>query len=673
MGTTADKLTYLNETKNQIKSILNTPYNVFRDYPTLISKYVNNQPKSIAEGSTAICENAIDLPCNITVNGNYYQDTRDGYNLLDITKYREAGFSNTINGVTITFNKDGSITLNGTATADTDFYIVGSYTSSVEKFTLKAGTYTLYNGLYDGQIFLIYNSVVSINGVNIVTRTLTEDTPIASILLRVNSGASYTNKTIYPMLLEGTYTKDTLPPYEQYGAKPSLEEPSDIEVIDGLNRLNFDVYQDNRVTKNDDYTVTVNGGGYGLNFEPIILKTNQKYKVKFEIVEGTYNTAYENYLLMINDIWLYKNQYTEISVSEDTTISFAWINANANFVNTKVRIWLYEGTEDKPYLPYGHIGLVQRGKNYFNKNNAKLDTTFTGANIENSSVGIYASEIIPVKPNTNYYVNDYLSAVIGFDKNKNCTGYIANKSTAHIFNSGSNYYVRCRNYKPEVSNVDLAMLCEEKDGTDYEPYHYNLKEIDLAGNSIAKVGEIKDLLNIGVDGSVKIGDKVIKEYVFTGDETFSKVGHRFVISLLKGLIVGSATVDEISPILSNMLIARSPNETYLKNNGISVDTDGTVRIYIAEKEEVTADEFNTFLKELYNNGTPLKIMYATTDKQTIDLPSIEPIELFEGTNVFELVTNLGTTLAVEYVVNAESLTNEITELSNAVIELGGTL
>lgn len=45
MGTTAEKLSYLNETKTKIKNALETPYNVFRDYPAMIKKYIDNQPR----------------------------------------------------------------------------------------------------------------------------------------------------------------------------------------------------------------------------------------------------------------------------------------------------------------------------------------------------------------------------------------------------------------------------------------------------------------------------------------------------------------------------------------------------------------------------------------------------------------------------------------------------
>ena len=62
--------------------------------------------------------------------------------------------------------------------------------------------------------------------------------------------------------------------------------------------------------------------------------------------------------------------------------------------------------------------------------------------------------------------------------------------------------------------------------------------------------------------------------------------------------------------------------------------------------------------------------YQLATPQTIPLPSIEPITLFEGTNVFELITNLGTTLAVTYKVSNKS---RLEALENAILSLGGNV
>lgn len=82
MGSTAEKLKYLNETKAEIKNALETPYNVMRDYPELIKKYIDNQPTKVV--TDGICGNAVDVPVKaIEINGNIRQETTEGYNLPD--------------------------------------------------------------------------------------------------------------------------------------------------------------------------------------------------------------------------------------------------------------------------------------------------------------------------------------------------------------------------------------------------------------------------------------------------------------------------------------------------------------------------------------------------------------------------------------------------------------
>ena len=83
MGSTAEKLKYLNETKAEIKNALETPYNVMRDYPELIKKYIDNQPTKVV--TDGICGNAVDVPVKaIEINGNIRQETTEGYNSLNV-------------------------------------------------------------------------------------------------------------------------------------------------------------------------------------------------------------------------------------------------------------------------------------------------------------------------------------------------------------------------------------------------------------------------------------------------------------------------------------------------------------------------------------------------------------------------------------------------------------
>lgn len=136
---------------------------------------------------------------------------------------------------------------------------------------------------------------------------------------------------------------------------------SEQETREGYNLLNFDVKQDSRVTYNkEDGTVTINGqGGFYLKLDRINLTANKTYKQKLEFISGSAKTIsgtdMKNQAVMSLKIetWLKNDNYIAYTPEADTTKSGLWLNANVNFDNAKIRIWAYEGTEDKGYEQYG--------------------------------------------------------------------------------------------------------------------------------------------------------------------------------------------------------------------------------------------------------------------------------------------------------------------------------
>ena len=168
MGTTSEKLTYLNETKSKIKDNINltgaglTNQTPFRQYATDlktallnilnngIDTLYNNFPQTTGTGTNITLNNTLEAPIKSELLGNTSQNgtpTPDtpvevinatgrqvvkvsnesqeqtyninlGYNLFK-TPYNES--SKTKNGITFTINEDGSIHVEGTATAKTQF------------------------------------------------------------------------------------------------------------------------------------------------------------------------------------------------------------------------------------------------------------------------------------------------------------------------------------------------------------------------------------------------------------------------------------------------------------------------------------------------------------------------------------------------------------------------
>ena len=400
------KLTYLNETKNQIKSALNTPYNVFRDYPALISKYVKNQPKSIVEGSTAICENAVDLPCNIDVNGNSYQETTEGYQLVDLSNLQET----TQFGATVKPNGDGSFTINGTTSNSFGFNV------PCTPRNLKANTtYKIKTIVKSGSASSTANSQIALReeaDANLIncklageskTYTPTEDKTINYVRIYLDKEVTFTNLVIQAMFYEGTDDK----PYEPYTggqASPNTEYKQDIEVITECSL----VQRGKNLINVPEFTIT--GGtiayqGKSLVFPQVKKAGTYTLQRKFEIISGLENQVSGTGLAQI-------------------------------YIGTK---WL--------------------------KNINKTEDSAT------------------------FNIDHDLSSAEQFKITFLVSGSVTSESDITI-----------KYHEIQLEEGDKA--------TSYEPYIEPIvHSIDLQGNSLAKVGEIADLLNIGVDGRVSIGNK----------------------------------------------------------------------------------------------------------------------------------------------------------------------
>ena len=154
------------------------------------------------------------------VGGNSKQETRSGKNLLPYPY-------NSVQNFIIQDLGDGRIILNGTQETNTSI--------TIKTFNLKAGTYKfLFNtaALPNNSYFFIRNQSTSeILKTNIKTNTtfsLEED--ILTRLDLVLVAGSYSDYKLDLMILEATEEDES---FEQYGAMPSPEYPSEIQNVEG--------------------------------------------------------------------------------------------------------------------------------------------------------------------------------------------------------------------------------------------------------------------------------------------------------------------------------------------------------------------------------------------------------------------------------------------------------
>ena len=181
-----------------------------------------------------------DMFLDIDVYGNQYQATREGYNLLNNTLQ-----SQTKNGLKVTVNKDKSVTVVGTATANTNIVF------DVHNKTIEAGTYTLK----DCRTFIesTENNGWWSDG---DTRTFTNTATLSNNgFFMFYSSGTVVNETLYPMLIKGSELK----PYEQYGAMPSPDFPSEIKTVGQNGSVEIDVVNKNWFTNFENINDTDSG------------------------------------------------------------------------------------------------------------------------------------------------------------------------------------------------------------------------------------------------------------------------------------------------------------------------------------------------------------------------------------------------------------------------------
>lgn len=228
-----------------------------------VSDLNNNQIHGKASGEYVHLVDSAKMECGIAVLGNSKQETREGYNLL-----KNTATSQTIGGVEFTVNEDGTVIANGTATADVTLVI------NNREFSLVAGMYTISGcpaggstatyriDLYKSDWSGICNEVG--NGSQI---TLAENTENAIVGIIIKNGVTVNNLVFKPMIVAGTKNKE----YEQYGAMPSIDYPSEIECVSSANvkvcnknllDTSFIKSQTKNgvtITRNEDGTITLNG------------------------------------------------------------------------------------------------------------------------------------------------------------------------------------------------------------------------------------------------------------------------------------------------------------------------------------------------------------------------------------------------------------------------------
>ena len=325
-------------------------------------KIWNNWEKVTGSGTDISLSPTLEAPMKNVLNGNTYQFTTTGKNLLPNNQTTQ-----TINGLTFTVNDDKSITIRGTATANTDYYFVGTASQYVD-FGLTTGTYNL-SGCSGGseQTYMLF-AVMNRSGniyyygsfVDTGRKMIVETGDTFRIFIRVISGQTM-NTTMYPMVERG----DNKTTYEPYTGGPRPEYPEDIHVVSGDNTI--------KVTGKNLLPINLTGGlASGITFTNNLDGTfsargtstagvGQNICGEITLKAGTYTFSVNNlptgvYLSLNNVGYTMLNSSTLkriFTLNQDTTFPrcLLWVDSNKT-IDTTFEVLLEKGNTATDFEPY---------------------------------------------------------------------------------------------------------------------------------------------------------------------------------------------------------------------------------------------------------------------------------------------------------------------------------
>lgn len=278
----------------------------------------------------------------------------------------------TINGVTFTKNKDGSITMNGTATAEVNYPINVNTTTNTRTVLLKANSkYRMLSsyesGKYTTQVFYSKNNVTTYSSSLIET---VEETK-AGMYIRVYKNAVLENVTIYPQITKGEEYKPYVP-YNSLGfldigenlikAREYSATVNNVErsITNGLVKLNGTMGE--AAAGSNAFSIignwTANYSAFDTSIEYIKLKAGT-YTLSIHNVKGS---CTEGSLALVAGNTNPKKTKAKIQLKNETSKTFTLeeesicrisveYNVGCTFNNFEFNVMLNKGSQ-APYIPY---------------------------------------------------------------------------------------------------------------------------------------------------------------------------------------------------------------------------------------------------------------------------------------------------------------------------------
>lgn len=261
------------------------------------------------------------------IRGNHKQETREGYNILDLGKKPYNEQASSLNGATVT-QKNGILTID--AMNATDLVTV----KSVWKSYTDSTNIKMQKGNYYTPLTLNISKVESGESVGQKTGnfTLEEDCVCTQWFYNVGKG----KKIELPLFISNNQNKTA---YEHYGAMPSLDFTSEIKTVkDNINEVVCNKNLQKNKWKNKTSAGASSNYRSTINIDDMNLKLNKKYVIQFKCnVDYSNSTVFVENSITGESLQISKLLYDNINkinycVIEITEAIKALINKNNCYI-----------------------------------------------------------------------------------------------------------------------------------------------------------------------------------------------------------------------------------------------------------------------------------------------------------------------------------------------------
>ena len=610
----------------------------------------------------------------IKVKGSTTQATRSGKNKFDLAKVNTSnivvlnntGFNLVNAWATQIINNTNLIQMLKPSTTYTCYSkakVKGrpSYTS-----TLNHNLVLILNkdGVAPRQLSVI-DKTLDIEQISVKTFTTPDDLDGWSMLgyaFYGNNDGSTTYKGIGEievkdlMIVEGTYTEETIPEYEQYGASPSPDYPSEIENIEGKNLVQQMNWKQVPSITTGATVTTVNG--YGTDF--IEVDNTKNYIFSYSGTAGSKYVAYydesKNFLGYGTNLQI--DNYKNWNVTKYVRLRIDCLE------NEVTNLQLEAGTVATPYVPYNSLEFKVEGKNRFNNNfnDYIMPKDYRICPIKLEKGKVY-------KFNTSLIGTPVTGIVVGIVKNGTMYSEFSSLLIQSISSNGSVYnpsftiddtwvspklvvYATTQTKFEEIFKNYNVQLVEGTEILDYEPYKSQVSTFPLSEGQ--KLMEGSYLADDGIH-------HLRKQVVLDGTETvnsYPNATHTFMIS--------------ISPLSSSGICTHyKPIKATLFDTETGMFLDNSNSFIVSDPRFSTTEEFKAYLAQQYSAGTPVTFEYImiesnliTPHEETVPYTAeqqeawnkIESMKLYDGVNHIESTSEID--IKYNYIYKKPSIKNK---------------